>query len=141
MKSLKQTFKKQKRGGEEHILPLINVVFLLLIFFMIAGKLTTSDPFKIDPAKSMSETHVEQKTALIHLGEGKKIAFQNEEMDQTTLLRKLTGYMQDHPDSKVRLKVDGAYPAGEVLQFLSTLRESGVEKVALLTRLQKGEAQ
>ena len=62
-------------------------------------------------------------------------------MDQTTLLRKLTTYMQDHPDSKIRLKVDGAYPAGDVLQFLSTLRESGVEKVALLTRLQKEEPQ
>jgi biopolymer transport protein ExbD len=140
MKSLKQSLNKQRKGGEEHILPLINVVFLLLIFFMVAGKLTTSDPFKLDPAKSISETSVENETAIIHMGDSNKLAFQNEEMDKATLLSRLSTYMQDNPDSKIRLKVDGVHSAGDVLQFLTSLRDSGVEKVALLTQLQhRGE--
>ena len=40
-------FRSQPRSGrseDDRILPLINVVFLLLIFFMLAGKLSASDP-------------------------------------------------------------------------------------------------
>ena len=43
------TGKSRPRPGEdERILPLINVVFLLLIFFMLAGRLAVSDPFAAD---------------------------------------------------------------------------------------------
>ena len=42
------------RNDEERILPLVNVVLLLLIFFMLAGRLAASDPFEIAPPRSAS---------------------------------------------------------------------------------------
>jgi len=40
---------------EERVLPLINVVFLLLIFFMLAGSLSVTEPFDIEPPASQSQ--------------------------------------------------------------------------------------
>jgi biopolymer transport protein ExbD len=46
---------RRRLDEDERILPLINVVFLLLVFFMVAGRLTAGDPFPIDPPESASE--------------------------------------------------------------------------------------
>ena len=43
------------RNEDERILPLINVVFLLLIFFMLAGRLSASDPFQVEPPRSSAD--------------------------------------------------------------------------------------
>ena len=40
---------RAQRPSEENVLPLINIVFLLLIFFMIAGALSVTAPFELDP--------------------------------------------------------------------------------------------
>lgn len=136
MKSLKQRNSRPQKNSDEHILPLINVVFLLLIFFMIAGRLTTSDPFKIDPSSSLSSTQEESEIAVIHMGTQGELAFQNEPMDQGTLKDKVRGYLMDHPDHILRLKVDGTYAAGAVLKLMTDLREVGVEKLSLVTQLE-----
>ena len=38
-----------RHTGEQNIVPMINVVFLLLIFFLLAGTLTQRPPFELDP--------------------------------------------------------------------------------------------
>ena len=37
---------------DERLLPLINVVFLLLVYFMLAGALSSPAAFRVDPPKS-----------------------------------------------------------------------------------------
>ena len=139
MNSLKHRTFKRHKNSEEHILPLINVVFLLLIFFMIAGRLTTSDPFKIDPSKSISSTKPDQESVIIHIGDGGKLAFQNVEVSQEELNQKITQHLRESPNAIPRLKVNGDYPAGEVLSLMADLRKIGIEKVSLVTQLETGE--
>lgn len=136
MKRLKQGTATRDKNSEEHILPLINVVFLLLIFFMIAGRLTTSDPFQIEPSKSLSRTQLDLEMALIHLGDNGRLAFQNIEVSEAELYQKIEQYMRAHPDGVPRLKVSGTYPAGKVLSLMTELKARGVEKVSLITKLE-----
>ena len=42
----------RKPDSEERVLPLINVVFLLLIFFMLAGRLSEAELFEVTPPES-----------------------------------------------------------------------------------------
>lgn len=135
MKSLKQRTLKRTKGSDEHILPLINVVFLLLIFFMIAGKLTPSDPFKITPSTSISSTKTIPDSAIIHMGKKGEITFQNVAVTQEQLKEKVEQFLKDTPKAKIRLKVDAEHPAGKVLTLMTTLRDFGVEKISLITQL------
>lgn len=43
---------KKQVAGEENIVPMINVVFLLLIFFLLAGTINPSPPFELDPVST-----------------------------------------------------------------------------------------
>lgn len=42
---------RSARASEENVLPLINIVFLLLIFFMMAGALSVTSPLPLDPPR------------------------------------------------------------------------------------------
>src|SRR3546814_17522588 len=52
-----------KFDGEGSILPLINVVFLLLIFFMLVGRLTQAAPFTVTPPVSQQAEAAEPPAA------------------------------------------------------------------------------
>ncbi len=44
-----------RRKPDENILPMINVVFLLLIFFLISARLTAPEPFAVSLPSSLAE--------------------------------------------------------------------------------------
>lgn len=133
MKNLKEQMIRPQKNSEEHILPLINVVFLLLIFFMIAGQLTTADPYKIDPSRSISASEINKEQPIIHMDRTGNLAFQNKPVSEDGLKQKVASYLKDNPDGVLRLKVDNTQKAGKVLTLMTRLRSLGVKKVSLIT--------
>ena len=61
---------RRAQGDDERVLPLINVVFLLLIFFMLAGQFASADPFRIEPPVSRSEGQSESAALTLLIGGG-----------------------------------------------------------------------
>ena len=62
----------RRRSGsgndDDRILPLINVVFLLLIFFMVVGSLSATDPFQISPPTSVNGDAGDPKDVVLLIG-------------------------------------------------------------------------
>ena len=54
---------RPRREQESSLIPLINIVFLLLIFFMIVGTITPPDAFPVDPPTSQ-QSRLEESGAL-----------------------------------------------------------------------------
>ena len=128
-------YRKKSSNDEDQILPLINIVFLLLIFFMIAGRLSTADPFPLELASSQSDRRIEAKVAHIHLGPQGTIYFEHVETTRTELAPLIQTHLQNFKDGQFRLKVDHQQKAQDVIRFLNELRTMGVEKVLLATQL------
>lgn len=109
-----------KRTRGEPTLPLINIVFLMLVFFLAAAQLTrplgdlslvrTDDPDVVPPAD-----------ALILHADG-RLVWQGAEVTLDTL-----------PPDIGRLLPDRAAPAATVLDTARALRSGGVEGVVLIT--------
>ena len=118
---------------EERILPLINVVFLLLIFFMIAGSLSISEPFEIEPPASSSAAEHEPGSLMILLGQDGQLALENRLINEAELLQQLSKALQVNPDTQIALKADMRLPANQLVRFTQTLHEAGVKKLRLLT--------
>ena len=98
------------RKDEERILLLINIVFLLLIFFMLAGRLAASDPFNVEP---LDGDIVDEATL------GTLVAERLPKDGATT--------------ARIRLKADGGAQAERVVAVMELLRDAGVSKLTLLT--------
>ena len=121
------------RNDEERVLPLINVVFLLLIFFMLAGKLSTFDPFKVAPPRSLSQGQAEMQDAVVLVAADGRLALDGVIMAESALKAALAERMAGADAPRVRLKADGRAEAAGVVAVMELLREAGVERLKLLT--------
>lgn len=121
------------RNEEERVLPLINVVFLLLIFFMFAGRIAASDPFEVAPPRSASEGAVQRHDVLVLIDAEGRLALDGEIMTKAALQEAVADRIAGSRQVRVRLKADGRAEAAGVVALMQTLRESGVERLKLLT--------
>lgn len=124
---------RRPRNDEERVLPLINIVFLLLIFFMVAGRLAANDPFHVEPANSTSEGLPSAAPLLVLVAADGRLGLDGREVDRDALGRTVAGRIAADPSARVRLKADGRADATEVVGVMELLREAGVRKLDLLT--------
>jgi biopolymer transport protein ExbD len=121
------------RNDEERILPLINVVFLLLIFFMLAGRLAANDPFEVSPPLSSSAGLVEAQDLLVLVGADGRLALDGKVLDAATLKAAVSERLRVAADTPVWLKADGHAEATQVVMVMEVLRQAGVARLRLLT--------
>lgn len=124
---------RRPKNDEERILPLINVVFLLLIFFMLAGRLTASDPFKVEPPSSVNKHPAEQSEVTVLIGADKRLALDGKVMNADALEKAVAERIDSSGSTVVRVKADGSAEGVRVVEVMERLRQAGVAKLRLLT--------
>lgn len=114
------------RSRPEPTIGLINVVFLMLIFFLIAGTIAaTPEPEMTLVSLADIETRAPQD-ALVLLADG-RLRHAGQEAD-------LAAYLASLPEPRVaRLLPDRDAPAARLLEVARNLRELGAERVLILT--------
>lgn len=124
---------QRPRNTEENVLPLINVVFLLLIFFMLAGAMTAADPFEVEPPKTKNAVADEIQPKLVVISAEGRYALQGKEVGRDELLAMAADWARQEEPPPVRIKADGRLPADDLIELLGGLGAAGLEQVKLLT--------
>ncbi len=116
--------------------PLVDVVFLLLIFFMLSTSLSVNPGIKIDLPKSSAEQVKKKKTTLrvaieasgrIFL-EGKKLSL-DQLRDKFAAVGKKNG-----DDALVVIEADKKVYHGLVVKVMDAAKSSGLNKLAIATQ-------
>lgn len=129
-----------KADSEDGILPLINVVFLLLIFFMLAGRLTQAVPFNVEPPVSTAAGQVfgpgaeQLREATVMVAADGRVALNGTLLDPAALRQAVADQVARRPDLPVILKADGAAEASAVVAVMERLRDAGVRRLQLFTQ-------
>lgn len=113
--------------------PLIDVVFLLLIFFMLVGTFMPPEPIKVNPPLSESGEGAASSHLAVLLAADGRLAFEGRELERTALARTLAQRLAEGTQPTVQLKADAARPAHEVIDVLDALRAAGIDDLVLLT--------
>ena len=124
----------QPRREFETTIPLINVVFLLLIFFLLAGTLgqSNSDVAVNLPTGAIDDPAPPQKVTLYVESDG-FVWVGDQVMEPALAGFMLKEFMKDKDRSRVSIKADESAPAESVLTLMEGLRGAGVQQVTLLT--------
>lgn len=118
---------------QEPMLPLINIVFLLLIFFMIAGSLQKLGPFEVDPPGSQTAASQPEDAIVLWFSDNGDIGID----DLTGGLDRLSSMLPvDYIGRPVEIRADRNVEGQKVVTLLARLQELGVEKVQLMTAMQ-----
>lgn len=114
-------------------LPMINIVFLLLLFFMLAGSIEAKDIVAIAPPVSASGEQEDSGRAEILMDSAGNLYLREAALDVAQLREAIAGQLSENPETRIRFKVDGAAPTVEVIRVLEQLRLAGAEELVLLT--------
>ena len=128
-------FKKQKkRARSPNLVPLINIVFLLLIFFMLTGTLKRSDIFDISPPESSTGADAEAPELVLLISKSNKLALNNQNIEFSELNTKLLNIIQEYPIQEVLIKADGKANSGTLSKVINVMREAGIKRAAIVTK-------
>ena len=115
----------QRRTAREAVVPMINVVFLLLIFFLMTAQITPAPPFDLTLPRAEAEAGARPAPPLYVAADG-RIAF-----------RDLTGPAAVRAAAAagaVRIEADTALPAPDLARLLAALAAAGAEEITLATQ-------
>lgn len=127
---------RTRASADDNLIPLINIVFLLLIFFMIAGQINQMAPDDIEAPLSVSEAPMESTNIVVTMTREGVLAVNGEPSTLENLQSVAGQWASDN--STISFKADRQLRASDVDPVLSALKSAGVAKVTLFS--QAGEA-
>ncbi|PPR28250.1 MAG: hypothetical protein CFH31_01133 [Alphaproteobacteria bacterium MarineAlpha9_Bin1] len=126
--------KHNKRSRTPNLVPLINIVFLLLIFFMLTGTLKRSDIFDISPPESSTGADAEAPELVLLISKSNQIALNNKNIEFSELQKQLLVIVETYPLQEVLVKADGKAYSGTLSKIINIIRESGIKRAAIVTK-------
>lgn len=129
---------KSKNDPDLNITPLIDVVFLLLIFFMVSTTFDRSAEISIDLPEASGQVAKSEKFKIeISIdGEGRYFVNQKRVKDENllTLKRAISVTLGDHKDPKLIISADRKTPHEAVVRAMDAARQLGLVHLTFATR-------
>lgn len=127
-------FPRRNRGdGHEPVIPLINVIFLLLIFFLVTGTLRSAELFDVAPPLARSGIADDSEVPAILVGADGRLALNGDVVELNELAARLGPAVADRSDVHVVVKADGGVPSEVMLTVFDQVERAGVHELSLVT--------
>ena len=140
---------KRRSGGTLvlEITPLIDVVFLLLIFFMLATSFDERSAFKIDlPKSTAAKTKSTLKEVQVLVDKEKNIYLrytdnsgktQRDKLDLSNFVSVVSEKLNTSESKDVMISADKAIDYGFIVEIMSLLKESGASAINIDTAIKR----
>lgn len=122
-----------RKPKAEAIVPMINVVFLLLVFFLMTAQIAPPEPFQVLLPAAEQDTAVEGQVALYVNAEG-LVGYQDlrGEAAITGAIAALAEGDADMP-APLLLRADAGVEAASIAKLMTDLSKAGARDVTLVT--------
>ncbi len=126
--------KRIRKKRLPNLVPLINIVFLLLIFFMLSGTLSKKDLFEVDPPLSYTGSNAESPEMTILIRDDNKISLDDKIIPLNNLEAYLTSLLKNTSIEEVLIKADGNASSGTLSKVIRMIRNTGIKRAAIVTK-------
>lgn len=117
-----------------NIAPLVDVVFLLVIFFAVSTTFLETAGLKLELPTSSSTATREAQDLTVFLDEDGSLSFDGEQLDEAELSRRLTDALAAAETKNVVLQADKKTEHGTVVELMDLIREAGAEGLTVRAR-------
>jgi len=115
------------------IAPLIDIVFLLLVFFMLTSTFMVPEAIELKLPESSSATVTDNKAIIISLNQHNELALNGEKIKLHDLQATLKLLITPANQSDITLKTDSHTEVQLLLNVMDEIRAAGGTNVALAT--------
>ncbi|MEL6466871.1 MAG: biopolymer transporter ExbD [Pseudomonadota bacterium] len=121
-----------RRTPPETIIALIDVVFFLLVFFMLIGRMDATSPFEVVPATATTGTDMPAGGATLSIGADGALALDGTALDRDATLTRLSDALADTPDLLVRINAHRDTVMADLLPLVAEIDGLGARDVMLV---------
>ena len=127
---MKIKIKQQIIKNEDNLLPLVNIIFLLLIFFMLAGVIVKQKELhNVNLASATIEEYIEQDKNTLFINADRSLTLNNQSITESLLKEKLMLLKTDN----ILIAADGSLDSSSLNKILLILSDSEIKNVTLLS--------
>ena len=127
--------RKYKRRKEPNLISMINIIFMILIFFLIAGNVEKFELIDYNPPIARSGKVIEEGEVEVVMGRLDELII-NDEMviDIKDFVPMMRGALASNPDKIITLKADEAIPSPNLIAIMDRIKQAGGKNVSLVVQ-------
>lgn len=126
--------KKKGRGLIINITTLIDVMFLLLIFFMVTSTFKNQPAINLVLPRSATATETTDTPSVLYLTSGGEVYLNDTLVDESRLSELLGQLRTSSSEDRMVLRADQSASHGRVVELIDTIKQSGFTRVSLSAR-------
>ena len=130
-------FQKQskKDGTLLDITPVVDTVFILLIFFVLSLNFISTPGIRVDlPKATAKEILPEQKDLRVVITSKNQLYLNEKPVDLKALRDHFNKASQSNPKTQILIQADQVVTHGKVVEVMDLARSAGLHRLAIVTR-------
>ena len=122
---------KRESSAEVNIAPLLDMVFILLIFFVITTNFSRQSGVEVQKPKAQSAVYQGQKTILVGISREGSVHIHGRQVNLEKLTRIVSSEITRRPTANVVIVADRASMLGRAVEVMDACILAGVKKVSV----------
>ena len=125
---MRKIAKQQDQGGAEiDLTPMLDVVFIMLIFFIVVASFIKEAGVEVNrPDDNQPDNPEDSTSILVEVASDNQIWMENRRVDIRAVRANIQRLLAEDPEAPVTIKVEKGAEAGIVVDVADAARESGV---------------
>lgn len=120
-----------------NIAPLIDVVFLLLLFYMLTSHFATRPGIKVSLPRAETARPQREEEITIFVDREQNLFLNRERVSIDQLLPRLTERLEASPTRAVTVKADEEIPLGLAVKIMDIARQARAEHLVISTKVRE----
>ncbi len=124
---------RRRLSHTPNLTPLIDVVFLLLVFFMLTSHFVRDESIRVDLPTAASGEESDTEPLQVAIDAAGRISLHNHFVDEVDLVPRLRELLAGQAEKVVRIRGDQQASLGVAVTVLDAARRAGAEGVDIVT--------
>ena len=117
--------------------PLIDMVFILLIFFIVATSFVRESGVEVNRPNALSATTREKVSMIIGITSAGRIFIEGQEIDIQNIMGRMNSFLAEVPVGSVVIAADKNCPTGITIKVLDYCRLAGITNLSVAAKAGK----
>ena len=124
-------FKGEEEEAEINMTPMLDVVFIMLIFFIVTTSFVRETGVEVNRPLAESSEKLPQNAILIAITNNNQIWIDRHRIDPRAVRRNIERLLAENPDSTVIIQADESSPTGTLIKVLDQTKLAGAKHIAV----------
>ncbi len=130
-------FKENKRKRSSiNVTPLIDVLFILLIFFMVSSSFVEQPGMKLELPTIKSKEVARVDNLVLFVSRDEKIFLNDKEIELKNLAGEITAAIPNIEEKTLVLKADKEAEHGLIVEIMDIAKRNGLTRIVIGTRIE-----